>query len=197
LLGSYPSLCFFLVPGQHDDVYEEHSKVVAKILLESIANNKSGAKDEFYRWIEVIVPGYLFGAPSTQPDDVTLDQSGDPSNTNSEERYSALKKWVLEVGANSLEDTPENRRYMNIVRTTDSETYKEWFDSLKSLSKDLLTKSASKWDFRTGNAASSAEIIGRLLLPFKPEWVNSKHLPQFQGLVNSLSKNRRKMSQSP
>jgi hypothetical protein len=127
---------------------------------------------------------------------VSLEEpAGDPSNTNSEERFAGLKSWFLEVKANSMEDTAENRRYMNVVRTlsvTNPETYREWFDALKSLSKDLLNKSAQKWDFTTGDQTASAEIVRRLLLTFKSEWVNSMHLAQFQGLVNSLSKKQTK-----
>jgi hypothetical protein len=79
---------------------------------------------------------------------------------------------------------------INIVKThavTSPESYKTWFDALKTLAKDLLTKSTQKWDWVSGDKEASAEIIRRLLLPFRPEWVNTQHLPQFQSLVNSLA----------
>ena len=167
------------------------------MLFEGISADKSNGKEVLKNWVENIVPGYLYGSVPNAKDenDVILEERTDPSNTNSKERLELLKSWISEVGGSLFQDNEENKSYINIVKThlvNSPESYREWFEALRTLAKDLLTKSTQKWNWPSGDRNAAAEMVTHLLMPFRQDWVKSKHQAQFQNLVSSLASKRPK-----
>lgn len=119
--------------------HAESIQAVTDILLENLDKNRQEAKAQLNNWVDVIVPSYFFGSPENE---VVLETAADPSNTTSSERFDSLKQWMADVNAAKFEDNEQARQFLNVVKThavTTPESYHEWFDALRSLSKHNLS----------------------------------------------------------
>jgi hypothetical protein len=177
-------LLFYTKEGL-DEELEDH---LAKFITDEFEAKSDGKKEIIDNFFAKVLPGYMLGAT---PEAMVEEEAVSELNSSRLQRLDLLKDWLLSVGTSSLADTEENHSSLNTLRTfavENPENYVFWFNTLKSLSKDLLKKTAAYYKFGTPefDLNSAVEILRKLLIPLNANWVNDLKKQEFTALAHQL-----------